>query len=52
MFDGYQVKPFEPMKRFFKIYIQEFKGAAELRNQLMETKTIAQAKEILIGEMS
>ncbi|MCC7543545.1 tRNA-dihydrouridine synthase [bacterium] len=40
-------KRFEPLKRFFKIYIQGFDGAAEMRNQLMVCKDIVQARGIL-----
>ena len=32
-------RPFKPLLRFFKIYIRGFKGAGELRNQLMDTKS-------------
>ncbi len=32
-------RPFKPLLRFFKIYVRGFKGAGELRNQLMDTKT-------------
>jgi tRNA-dihydrouridine synthase len=38
---------YEPMKRFFKIYINDFAGAKELRAQLMETTSPDQAIEIL-----
>lgn len=40
-------KPYETLKRFFKIYIRDFPGSAELRNQLMETKSVEQARAIL-----
>lgn len=40
-------KPYETLKRFFKIYIRDFPGSHELRNQLMQTKTIPEAKTIL-----
>ncbi|MBQ0139868.1 MAG: tRNA-dihydrouridine synthase [Kurthia sp.] len=32
-------RPYTHLHRFFKIYIRGFKGAAELRNNLMNTKT-------------
>lgn len=32
-------RPFKPLRRFFKIYIRDVKGAANLRNELMETET-------------
>lgn len=38
---------FEPMKKFFKMYINNFKGASILRQKLMETKSFDIAKEIL-----
>lgn len=38
---------FEPLKRFFKVYINQFPGAAELRAQLMETKTTQEVRQIL-----
>ena len=38
---------FEPLKRFFKIYVREFSGASELRAKLMETKSVDEVCEIL-----
>lgn len=38
---------FEPLKRFFKIYIRDFAGASELRDQLMHTKTTDEARHLL-----
>ena len=38
---------FEPLKRFFKIYVREFAGASDLRAKLMETKTVDEVREIL-----
>ena len=32
-------RPYETLKRFYKIYIRDFEGASELRDQLMHTKT-------------
>ncbi len=40
-------KRYEPLKKFFKIYIQGFDGAAHLRAELMATKTIEQARTII-----
>lgn len=40
---------FEPLKRFFKIYIHSFAGASELRAKLMETKNTREVREILRG---
>jgi nifR3 family TIM-barrel protein len=42
-------KPFAPLKKYFKIYIQSFDGASELRERLMETKTIAEARALLLS---
>lgn len=38
---------FEPLKRFFKIYIHSFAGASELRAKLMKTKNTQEVREIL-----
>jgi tRNA-dihydrouridine synthase len=40
-------RPFAPLKRFFKIYVRDFDGASELRAQLMDTKTIPEARALL-----
>jgi tRNA-dihydrouridine synthase len=40
-------KPYETLKRFFKIYVRDYEGAHELRNQLMQTHTIEEAREVL-----
>ncbi len=46
--DGHiYAKPYETLKRFFKIYIRDFPGSSELRVALMETKTIPEARELL-----
>lgn len=39
--------PFEPLKHFFKIYINSFPGASELRAQLMECKTVLEVRAVL-----
>ena len=41
---------FEPLKRFFKIYIHGVRGASDLRAKLMETKNITQVRAILKEE--
>jgi tRNA-dihydrouridine synthase len=38
---------YEPLKKFFKIYINDFPGAKELRVKLMDTSSPDQALEIL-----
>jgi len=40
-------RKFDPLKRFFKIYIRDFPGASELRDRLMHTKNTAEVREIL-----
>jgi tRNA-dihydrouridine synthase len=50
LFDKEDVKrprKYDPLKRFFKIYIHSFPGASELRDQLMHTRTTAEAREVL-----
>lgn len=46
LFDHYQPtlgRPYETLKRFFKIYIRDFDGAKELRDRLMHTKSTDEA---------
>ena len=38
---------FQVLKRFFKIYINDFNGAAALRAQLMETNNLEEVEEII-----
>jgi tRNA-dihydrouridine synthase len=40
-------KSYEPMKKFAKLYISGFPGAAEVRAQLMETHSPAEARTVL-----
>lgn len=40
-------RPFDTLKRFFKIYVRDFEGAAELRDQLMHTKSTDEVRAIL-----
>ncbi|MBP7769111.1 tRNA-dihydrouridine synthase [Candidatus Saccharibacteria bacterium] len=40
-------KKFDPLKRFFKIYIRGFDGASDLRVQLMESKNLKEVRKIL-----
>lgn len=50
LFDEYQEqlhRPFETLKRFFKIYIRDFEGASELRDKLMHTKSTDEVRAIL-----
>jgi tRNA-dihydrouridine synthase len=39
--------PYEPLKHYFKIYINNFPGAKELRAKLMETHSVAEASKII-----
>lgn len=50
LFDQWQPqtgRPFETLKRFFKIYIRDFDGAKELRDQLMHTKSTDEVRKLL-----
>lgn len=38
---------YEPLKHFFKIYVNNFPGAKELRAKLMETHSVDEARKIL-----
>lgn len=38
---------FKPLRRFFKIYLREFRGANDLRIQLMDTQTTDEARALL-----
>lgn len=40
-------KSFEPLKHYFKIYINSFPGASELRSALMNTHSTAEARQVL-----
>ncbi|MBR6532689.1 tRNA-dihydrouridine synthase [Candidatus Saccharibacteria bacterium] len=39
--------PYEPLKHYYKIYINNFPGASDLRAKLMETHSVAEAREVL-----
>ena len=47
LYEKYGLAPYEPLKHFYKIYINNFPGASEIREKLMNTKTIAEAREII-----
>lgn len=40
-------RPYKQLLRFFKIYIRGFKGAGELRNQLMDTKSTDDVRRLV-----
>ncbi|MDB5176519.1 MAG: tRNA-dihydrouridine synthase [Candidatus Saccharibacteria bacterium] len=46
-YDSQMPRKFDPLKRFFKIYVRDFTGAAELRDQLMHAKSTSEVREIL-----
>lgn len=39
--------PFDPLKHYFKIYVHEFPGAAELRAKLMECRNTAEVRKAI-----
>ena len=47
LYDQYHPYGFEPLKRFFKIYINNFSGAATIREQLMNSHTTEEVRTIL-----
>lgn len=44
-----QLEPrkFDPLKRFFKIYIRDFDGASDIRHKLMQAKNTSEARAII-----
>ncbi len=46
-YSGELGRPFDTLKRFFKIYIRDYDGASGLRAALMQTSSTAQARELL-----
>ena len=50
LFDHWQPqlgRPYETLKRFYKIYIRDFDGAKELRDQLMHTTSTDDARHVI-----
>ncbi len=50
LFDHWQPtlgRPYETPKRFYKIYIRDFNGAKELRDQLMHTTSTDEARHVI-----
>ncbi|MCL2444572.1 tRNA-dihydrouridine synthase family protein [Candidatus Saccharibacteria bacterium] len=45
--DESRARRFDPLKRFFKIYVRDFPNAAEMRAELMECKTTTEARAVL-----
>ena len=42
-----RILPYEPLKHFFKIYINNFPGAGEIRAKLMETHSVEEAWKVV-----
>ncbi len=40
-------RKYDPLKRFFKIYVRDFEGAAELRDKLMHTKNTNEVRQLI-----
>jgi len=40
-------RKYDPLKRFFKIYVRDFEGAAELRDKLMHTKSTDEVRALI-----
>ena len=49
LYDKYEFTPYDPLKHFYKIYINNFPGASDIRTRLMETKSTVEARAILQG---
>jgi len=45
--NAFEARPFKPLRRFFKIYVRGFRGASELRNQLMDTESTDEVRTLL-----
>ena len=46
-YDNVLSRPYETLKRYYKIYVRDFDGASDLRVALMETHTTEEARNIL-----
>jgi tRNA-dihydrouridine synthase len=40
-------KPFNPLKKFAKVYISDFSGASDLRAKIMETEVVSEALAVI-----
>ena len=47
LYEEYSRSSYEPLKHFFKIYINNFPGASDIRAKLMETHSIEEARKII-----
>lgn len=56
LFDKYSTelepRKFEPLKRFFKIYVRDFPGASDLREELMHTKSTDEVRAMLTSHIN
>lgn len=43
----FETRSFKALQRFFKIYVRDFKGASQLRNQLMNANSLGEVRELL-----
>lgn len=46
-YSGATNRPYDTLKRFFKIYVKSFDGAADLRDKLMHTRSTAEARQVI-----
>lgn len=49
LYEKYEITPYDPLKHFYKIYINNFPGASDIREKLMQTKSILEAREVLFS---
>ncbi|MEC2072236.1 tRNA dihydrouridine synthase [Alkalihalophilus marmarensis] len=50
LYDNYshlELRPFKALHRFFKIYVKGFRGAGQLRNELMNTESTDEVRDLL-----
>ncbi len=47
LYDKYDYHSYEPLKHYFKIYINNFPGAGEIRAKLMETHSVEEAWKVI-----
>ena len=47
LYEEHDFHSYEPLKHFFKIYVNNFDGAKDLRTKLMETHSISEARAII-----
>ena len=56
LFDKYneelEPRKFDPLKRFFKIYVRNFDGASELRDKMMHAKTTDEVRALIVPVLS